>query len=183
MANPTENTTAETGQPPAKMPFPPFDSSTFPSQLVWFAIIFGAMYYYLSRRYLPAVGKLIDTRRARIAKDIDEASALHAEAQAEGVEQDKAIAKARADGQATAQAARDKIAAETDERRKALEIDLNAKLAEAEARIAANRAAAMTNVAAIAEGATGAIVERLIGRTPDAASVQKAVQTATNAGA
>jgi F-type H+-transporting ATPase subunit b len=175
MANPTENTTAETGQAPAHMAFPPFDPSTFPSQLLWFAIIFGAMYYYLSRRYLPAVGHLIDTRRARIAKDIDEATALHVEAQAEGVEQDKAVARA--------QAARDKIAADTAERRKALEADLNAKLAEAEARIAANRAAAMANVSAIAEGATGAIVERLIGRTPDAASVQKAVQTAANAGA
>ena len=183
MANPTENTNAETGHEPGHMAFPPFDTSTFPSQFVWFAIIFGAMYYYLSRRFLPAVGKLIDTRKARIAKDIDEATALHAQAQAAGAEQDKAIAKARADGQATAQAARDKIAAETEERRKALESDLNAKLAEAEARIAANRTAAMGNVSAIAEGAAGAIVERLIGRAPDAASVQKAVQTTANAGA
>jgi len=183
MANATENTKAETGHEPGHMAFPPFDTATFPSQLLWFALIFGGMYYYLSKRYLPAVGKLIDTRKARIAKDIDEATALHTQAQAAGAEQDKAIAKARADGQATAQAARDKIAAETEARRQALEADLNAKLAVAEARIGANRTAAMANVASIAEGATGAIVERLIGRMPDAASVQKAVKAAANAGA
>jgi F-type H+-transporting ATPase subunit b len=184
MANSTETTTAQsTTAEVGHKAFPPFDSSTFASQLLWFAIIFGAMYYYLSRRYLPAVGRLIDTRRARIAKDIGEATDLHLQAQAAGAEQDKAIARARADGQSNAQAARDKIAAETNERRKALEGDLNAKLGQAEARIAANRTAAMANVASIAEGATGAIVERLIGRAPDAASVQKAVKTAANAGA
>ena len=178
-----EATTAEVGHEAGHANFPPFDPSTFPSQLLWFALIFGGMYYYLSRRYLPAVGQLIDSRKARIAKDIDEATALHAQAQAAGAEQDKAIAEARAAGQATAQAARDKVAAETDARRKALEADLNAKLAEAEARIAANRAAAMANVAGIAQDATGAIVERLIGKAPSAASVQKAVAAAANAGA
>ncbi len=183
MANPTQNTTAETGHEAGHTPFPPFDTSTFPSQLFWFAIIFGAMYYYLSRRYLPAVGQLIDNRKARIAKDIDEATALHAQAHSAGVEQDKAIAKARADGQATAQGARDKVTTETEARRKSLEGDLNARLAEAEARIAANRTAAMANVSSIAQDATGAIVERLLGRAPDAASVRKAVQAAANAGA
>ena len=181
MANPTENTTAEVGQPAGHLAFPPFDTSTFPSQLIWFAIIFGGMYYYLSRRYLPAVGELIATRRARISKDIDEATALHEQAQAAGAEQEKALTQARANAQATAQAARDKMAAEADARRQALEADLNAKLAEAEARIAANRTAAMANVAGIAQDATGAIVERLLGRAPSADAVKKAVQAAANA--
>jgi F-type H+-transporting ATPase subunit b len=181
MANPTENTTAETGHEAGHQAFPPFDTSTFPSQLLWFALIFGGMYYYLSRRYLPAVGRLIETRHARIAKDIDEATGLHAQAQAAAAEQEKAIAKARTDAQATAQAARDKTNAEADMRRQALESDLNGKLAAAEARIAANRTAAMANVAGIALDATGAIVERLIGRTPSADAVQKAVLAATNA--
>ena len=30
--------------------FPPFDPGTFPSQLVWFAIAFGFLYWYLSER-------------------------------------------------------------------------------------------------------------------------------------
>jgi F-type H+-transporting ATPase subunit b len=180
MANPTENTTAETGQPAGHLTFPPFDTSTFPSQLLWFALIFGGMYYYLSRRYLPAVGHLIEARHAAIAKDIDEATALHAQAQAASAEQEKAIAQARLDSHSTAQAARDKTAAEADTRRHALESDLNAKLAQAEARIAANRTAAMANVASIAQDATGAIVERLLGRAPSADAVQKAVAAAAN---
>ncbi len=182
MAEPAANATqAEVGHEAGHANFPPFDASTFPSQLLWFALIFGGMYYYLSQRYLPAVGKVIESRRARIAKDIDEATQLQGQADAAAAEHEKGIAAARAKAQATAQAARDKITAETDAKRKALEDELSAKLGEAEKRIAANRAAAMTNVSAIARDATGAIVERLIGRAPDSARVAEAVDASARA--
>jgi F-type H+-transporting ATPase subunit b len=182
MATPAQQSTqAEVGHEAGHSTFPPFDTSTFPSQLLWFAVIFGAMYYYLSKRFLPAVGGVIAARRARIAKDIDEATGMQAKADEAVAEHEKALAKARADAQATAQAARDKIAAETDAKRKALDDQLNAKLAEAEKSIAANRAAAMGNVKAIAADATPAIVERLIGRAPKAAEVAKAVDASAAA--
>ena len=34
--------------------FPPFDASTFPSQLLWFVIAFGFLYWFMSKRALPA---------------------------------------------------------------------------------------------------------------------------------
>jgi F-type H+-transporting ATPase subunit b len=179
MANATTQT--EVGQEAGHANFPPFDASTFPSQLLWFALIFGAMYYYLSKRFLPAVGDVIKARRARIAKDIDEATALQNQATASAAEHEKSLAKARADAQATAQAARDKVAAEADAKRKALDDQLALKLAEAEKRIGANRSAAMANVSAIAKDATSAIVERLIGRAPDAAKVDSAVDASASA--
>ena len=176
-----EATNAEVGQEAPHANFPPFDASTFPSQLLWFALIFGGMYYYLSKRFLPAVGAVIETRRAHIAKDIDEATALQRQADAAAVAHEKSIAAARASAQATAQAARDKISAETDAKRKALEDELSGKLHEAERRISANRTAAMANVSAIARDATGAIVERLIGRSPDAGKVAEAVDASARA--
>lgn len=149
--------------------------------MLWFALIFGGMYYYLSKRFLPAVGKVIESRRARIAKDIDEATELQRQADAAAAEHERSIAAARASAQATAQAARDKTAAETDAKRKAIEDELSVKLGEAERRIAANRSAAMANVSAIARETTGAIVERLIGRSPDAAKVAEAVDASARA--
>jgi len=174
----TPQTTTEVGHQGGHSNFPPFDASTFPSQLLWFALIFGAMYYYLSRRYLPAVGGVIHARRARIAKDIDEATAMQTEADKAVAAHEKSLADARASALSTAQAARDRVAAETDAKRKALEDELAGKLREAEARIAASRAAAMESVAAIAKEATGPIVERLIGRSPSAGAVAKAVDAA-----
>ena len=56
-----------------------------------------------------------------------------------------------------AQEARDKLAAEAELKRKALEDELAAKLVVAESQIAATRAQAMTNVETIARDAAGAI--------------------------
>jgi F-type H+-transporting ATPase subunit b len=171
-------TQSEVGRESGHANFPPFDTSTFPSQLLWFALTFGALYYYMSKRFLPAVGGVIEARKARIAKDLDEATAMQQKADAAAAAHEKALADARAKAQSLAQATRDQLAAESESRRKALEDELSGKLSAAEAQIAATRAQAMSNVADIARDATSAIVERLIGRAPDAAVVASAVDAA-----
>ena len=88
---------------------------------------------------------------------------------------EKALADARARAQTIANETRDKQAAAADARRKTLEGELNAKLAEAEKTIAATKQAAMSNVRGIAEDATRAIVERLIGSVPSDTAVADAV--------
>ncbi|MBV8592723.1 MAG: hypothetical protein JOZ27_00315, partial [Caulobacteraceae bacterium] len=66
MAEPVAAKT-EVGQPAAAHEaFPPFDASNFPSQIVWFAIAFGFLYWYMSKRALPEIGKVIENRKARI---------------------------------------------------------------------------------------------------------------------
>jgi F-type H+-transporting ATPase subunit b len=157
--------------------FPPFESSTFPAQLFWLAISFGALYYFMSKRFLPRVGAVIEGRKARIAADLDEATALQQKADAAAAAHEKTLADARAKAQALAQAARDQLAAESDAKRKGLEDELSAKLAVAESQIAATRQQAMTNVAGIARDAAGAIVERLIGRAADADTIARALDS------
>jgi F-type H+-transporting ATPase subunit b len=171
-------TQAEVGHDSGHANFPPFDPSTFPSQLLWLAISFGTLYYYMSKRFLPGVGAVIEARKARIAKDLDEATAMQQKADAAAAAHEKALADARAKAQSLAQATRDKLAAEADAKRKALEAELSAKLAAAEAQIAATRDRAMSNVADIAKDATAAIVERLIGRSADPGVVASAVEAA-----
>ena len=165
-------TQAEVGHDAGHPSFPPFASDTFPSQLFWLVITFGALYYFMSKKALPKVGALIQERKARIAKDLDEATAMQQKADAAAEAHQKSLAEARAKAQSLAQAARDQLAAESDARRKALEADLATKSAAAERQIAETRAQAMGNVSGIARDAAGAIVERLIGRTasPDAVS-------------
>src|SRR5271155_5028051 len=155
-------TQTEVGHESGHANFPPFDTSPFPSQLLWFAISFGTLYYYMSKRFLPGVGAVIEARKARIAKDLDEATAMQQKADAAAAAHEKALADARANAQSLAQAARDRLAPPADSKRKALEDELAAKLAAAEAQIADMRTRAMSNVADIAKDATGAIVERLI---------------------
>jgi F-type H+-transporting ATPase subunit b len=157
--------------------FPPFDSSNFPSQIVWFAIAFGFLYWYMSKRALPQLGAVIENRRARIASDLDDATKMQQKADAAAAAHEKTLADARAKAQGLAQAARDQLAAESNAKRKALEDELAAKLAAAERQIATTRAQAMTNVAGIAREAAAAIVERLGGRRADPAAVAAAVDS------
>ena len=157
--------------------FPPFDPSTFASQLVWFAIAFGFLYWYMSKRGLPQLGAVIEARKARIANDLDEATAMQQKADAAAAAHEKTLAAARAKAQSLAQAARDAAAAEAQAKRQALENELAVKLADAEREIARMRTDAMASVADVARDAAGAIVERLGGRAADPSSIAAAVNS------
>jgi F-type H+-transporting ATPase subunit b len=158
--------------------FPPFQAQTFASQLVWLAIAFVLLYVLMSKLALPRVASIIEARQNKIDGDIAEAGRLKTRSDDAIAAYEKALADARARAQALANETRDKQAAEAAARRTTLEDELNGKLAEAEKTIAATKQAAMANVRGIAEGATRAIVERLLGTVPSDQAVTDAVATA-----
>jgi F-type H+-transporting ATPase subunit b len=155
--------------------FPPFDSSTFASQLVSLTVAFVALYLIVSRLVLPRVGGIIDARHNAIEGNLSEAQKLKDESDAALKAYEGELASARSRAQAIGNETREKLNASAEAERKALEEKLSGKLADAEKQIAATRTAAMGNVKAIAADAAGAIVQRLTGTAPDAAAVAKAV--------
>lgn len=155
--------------------FPPFDATTFASQLLWLAITFVALYALMSRLALPRVGGIIAARQNKIASDFAEAERLKSESEAALAAYEKMLAEARTSAQTIAGQTRDRLMAEADKSRKALEGKLNDKLAQAEKTIAATKDAAMANVHNIAVSAAAAIVERLIGMAPNEKAVADAV--------
>jgi F-type H+-transporting ATPase subunit b len=161
-----------------KAPFPPFQKDTFASQLVWFAIAFVTLYLLVARLALPRVDGIFAARRTRIQDDLEQARRRREESDATLATYEKALADARSRAQAIAAETHARLAAQAEERRKALESELNAKLAEAEKAIAAAKQAAMANVRGIAAEAAAAIVERLIGTAPAAPAVAAAVDDA-----
>jgi len=158
--------------------FPPFDVQTFPSQLIWLAIAFGALYLLMSRIALPRIANILEERHDRVADDLEEAGKLKAESEAAAHAYEKALATARGRAQGIATETRDRLAGEAETGRKSLESELADKLAAAEAQIAATKTAAMANVRGIAVDAAGTIVNALIGTTPAPAAVESAVDTA-----
>jgi F-type H+-transporting ATPase subunit b len=163
MANETAHTEVPGGQPHN---FPPFDRQTFPSQLLWLAVTFVTLYLLMAKIALPRVGGILELRTQRIGGDIAEARRLKEESDAAIAAYEKALAEARARAQAMVGDARQKQAADTEAARKALDTQLNARIAEAERAIADTKATAMVNVRGIATEAAAAIVERLVGIAP-----------------
>src|SRR6186997_2534917 len=169
-------TDAHTEHPGGGKPqFPPFNKETFASQLVWFAIFFIALYVIISRLAIPRIGGIIDARRGRVEGDLAEANRLKGQSDDALKAYEKSLADARGRAQALANETRDKLTAEAEVRRKALESQLNAKLADAEKTIAATKSAAMSNVHGIAVDTASAIVQRLIGSAPSGGAVETAV--------
>jgi F-type H+-transporting ATPase subunit b len=155
--------------------FPPFDSSTFASQLVSLVIAFAALYLIVSRIALPRVSGVIDARQNAIDGDLTQAQKLKDESDAALKAYETELAAARSRAQAISNETREKLNAASEAERKALEDKLAVKLADAEKAIAATRVAAMSNVRSIAADATTAIVQRLTGVVPDGKSVNSAV--------
>jgi F-type H+-transporting ATPase subunit b len=155
--------------------FPPFDAHTFPSQLLWLALTFIALYVLMSRVALPRVGSILEDRRRHIEGDLADANRLKGESDAAIAAHEKALAEARGRAQALANETREKAAVAAEARRKQVDASLGSRIAEAEKTIAATRSAAMANVHGIASDTAGAIVERLTGIAPASRDIAEAV--------
>lgn len=158
--------------------FPPFDSSTYASQLLWLAITFGLFYLFLKRVVLPQIGNILEIRRDRIAQDLDQAASMKAEADAALAAYEQELAEAKGKANAIGQEARDSAKAEVDAERRKIESELEQKLTDAEKRIAEIKDSAMREVSGIAEDVASAIVQELLGANAvDKAAVSAAVKT------
>jgi F-type H+-transporting ATPase subunit b len=150
--------------------FPPFDTTTFASQLFWLAIVFGALYYLMSTVIVPRIGGILDDRASRIAADLAAAEKAKAEADASGVAFEKSLTDARNNAAKLASDTREKMNASLEASKKTLEAELSAKITKAESAIAETKAKAMASVKDIAAEAADAIITQVTGKTvsPDA---------------
>ncbi len=155
--------------------FPPFESHSFASQILWLALTFVALYVVMSRVALPRIGTILEDRRRHIDGDLQEAQLLKGESDAAIAAHEKALSDARARAQTLANETRTKASAAAEARRKEVDAKLAIRIAEAEKGIAATRDAAMGNVRGIATEAAGAIVERLTGSAPASQEIAAAV--------
>lgn len=154
---------------------PQLDFTTFAPQIIWLAITFGILYWLMARVALPRIATVLEHRRDRIASDLDEASRLKGQTDAAIAAYEQALAEARAKATAIARETRDKVNAEIEAERMKAETAINAKIAEAEARIAKARAAAMTEIGSIATDTAQTLVQALVGGKVAKADIEAAV--------
>jgi F-type H+-transporting ATPase subunit b len=173
-AHPQTGTATQAGHS-ATEAFPPFDSTYFPSQLLWLAITFIVFYIFVKRALVPQIGGILETRREKIASDLENAGRMKEEADAAIAAYEQELADARARAGEIGQKARDEAKVAADAERRKIEASLDGKLAEAEKRIADIRASAMKDVGAVAEDTASLIVEKLTGGRPSKAEIAAAL--------
>ena len=155
--------TAATTQAHHEGGFPPFDTTTFPSQLFWLAVTFAFLFVVLWKVAGPRINGAITGRRGAITGAIEAARKARGEAEAAEAAYRTALAGARARATALAEDNRQTLNAEIAKAKADTDAKAAGAMAEADARIAATREAAKAHVNTAARDAAIAIVARLTG--------------------
>lgn len=154
---------------------PQLEFHTFIPQVFWLAISFVVLYILMAKLGLPRVRAAIEGRHQRLDSDLGRAAALKTEAETALAAYQKALADARAAAQDTLRQTGERLAAEAAERQRQLSATLATQIEAAEQRIAAGKAQALGEIRGIAAEVGSAVVEKLTGTAPSAATVDGAV--------
>ena len=143
--------------------FPPFDPASFPSQLFWLAVTFGALYFVVSRVIAPRLGGALERRADKIDGDLKDAQAMNEKAVAAQEAMEKELSKARAEARETSAKAKADVEAEIAAENARVEAEVEARITQAATRLADVKAEALKNVEQVASATATAIVSRLTG--------------------
>lgn len=152
--------------------------STYGSQFFWLVITFGLIYFVIGRSMLPKIQGTVDQRKAKVAGDLAAARAAHARADEIEEEYRLAHAKARDAALAVTAEAKTKGAREAEVKVREADVGIASHLADAEAAIAAQQAAALTEIEAVAVEAAQDIIARLTPAKITKPQVNRAVKGA-----
>jgi F-type H+-transporting ATPase subunit b len=141
---------------------------TFPSQIFWLIVCFGALYFLLTRTALPKIGAVLEARQRKIDDDLERATELDKEAMAA---YEAELDAAREQAHTAIREASDAMAAEAERQQQTLAAKLAADVEAAEGRIAAARRDALAHI-------PRATTARLIGVEVDEAQAGAAVSAA-----
>ena len=138
-------------------------SATYASQIFWLVLVFGLIFFVVGRGMVPKIQGTIDSRDKTVADDL--AAAEAARAAADQVEEEWRVRENqnRAAAQALHAEARGDAARAAAARLAEAGAGIDARIADAEARIAASSRAAMGEVETVAAEAARDIVVRLSG--------------------
>lgn len=157
---------------------PQLNPADFAPQLAWLALTFVLLYLILSRVTLPRIGEVLEERRDRVQRDLAAAERFKSDTDAALAAYEKALSDARQKASSMAKEVRERLAADTEKERTRVEGELTAKLSEAEARISATKAKALSSVDEIAAETASAVVGKLLGEEVSPAEAKKAIQPA-----
>ncbi len=161
---------------PQSSGMPQFNPEFYPSQIFWLALTFALLYFLMSRVALPRIGEVIEERRDRIQRDLDAAEKMKRDTEKALAGYEKALADARTRAGGMAKETRDKLTAEVDAERQRVDAQVHAKIAEAEASIAATKTKAMSSIGEIASDIAGSVVGKLTGNDASADEVRQALK-------
>jgi F-type H+-transporting ATPase subunit b len=156
--------------------FPPFETSTYPSQIFWLTVTFVALLIVMWRVAVPRIGGVIAERKGRIQTELAKAEESRKQAEHAAAAYQAPILEARERARAASEATRTQVAHEFERAKATADTEAHRKTTEAQERIAALQRQAKWHVTQAAEEAVVDIVSRLTGETVSRAEATAAVR-------
>lgn len=155
---------------------PQLDPASFLPQLFWLALTFIPLYLFMHFVALPRVSRVRDERAGRISGDLQEAESLKQKADEAKAAYEAALAEARSKAQDSLLANRKALQSEVEGRMAEVTATLAAESDKAAATIRTAKTEAMASISKITADVCKDLVTRMTGVELDDAVVAKTVQ-------
>ena len=152
---------------------PQLDIATWPSQLFWLVVLFGAGYLVMAKIVTPRIGAVLEERRQTVNGDLEKARNASAEAAKIRADYESDLENARSEAAEYAKQAAAEAAKKADDADAKIAQKLANKVAKAEAKLAEAKTSAMANLNDVAAEAAMAAVASLAGIKASSAQARK----------
>jgi F-type H+-transporting ATPase subunit b len=130
----------------SKPGLPQLDIATWPSQLFWLVVLFGAGYLVMAKIVTPRIGAVLEERRQTVNGDLEKARNASAEAAKIRADYESDLENARSDAAEHAKQTAAEAAKRADDADAKIAQKLAKKVAKAEAKLAEAKTSAMANL-------------------------------------
>ena len=168
------NAVADAAHGTAEVGMPQLDITTFPNQIFWLLVTLVVIYFVLAKIALPRIAGVLADRSGTIMNDIAAAEELKLKAKEAEEAYNVALAEAKAEAQRIAQDARDAIQGDLDAASAKADAEIAAKTSESEKAIAEIRDGAVESVKDVAKDTAKEIIAAFGGKA-DAKAVTAAI--------
>ena len=157
---------------------PQLNPHDFAPQIVWLVITFVVLYLVMSRLAIPAISDTIEKRQGRIQSDLDAAEKASEDTRALVAAYEKRLADAREEARRLHREQAEADSAATSARLTELGNTLNARIDEAEKRIAGQRALVVEGLEDMAHDIAADVYSKLSGQPADQGALRAKVAAA-----
>ena len=152
---------------------PQLDIATWPSQLFWLVVLFGAGYLVMAKIVTPRIGAVLEERRQTVNGDLEKARNASAEAAKIRADYESDLENARSGAAEYAKQAIAEAAKKADDADAKIAQKLANKVGKAEAKLAEAKTSAMANLNDVAAEAAMAAVASVAGIKASSAQARK----------
>tara|TARA_Y100000590_G_scaffold264312_1_gene296951 strand:+ start:173 stop:760 length:588 start_codon:yes stop_codon:yes gene_type:complete len=146
------------------------------SQIFWLTLVFGSLYVLLAKLILPKISDNLESRKSKIAENIEDAEKKREESDQKLKDYEKIIANSKVEAKNIFNQARDKILRDINKKKENMEKEVNEEIKKAEKEILDLKKKSPEKINKIAIEASADIVKQIIGSEVNSSNISAIVE-------